>query len=807
MSVATLAPRWTAAAAPRPTENLAQLLDHDFLARIGWNADLHVLAFPAEHHIVGWRQCRTDGCRKRSRGSEGHCGGCLPDPVTGTRTARQMSVGVGPCAVPRCARPWQNSPTQLCSSHLAQQKTLGLPLEHFVSHPRVKGLASFGACQVGACPRDRDGRESRYCPAHRRRWNRAVQANPKLDESVWRRTMTAISECNEVSLRGLPQSLRVEILYGVQERVKADVKTTATTLRSLVNLAREQRSATLEAINVPVTVKPIDGLRNTMLRFVQLGLCSAESEVFKDVWTGAVFGIRGYLRFGGITQAWLKEATKKWTADDLPRHRGWQVHVTMQARIKAIARLSESLSIQRRDGGESISQLGRADIVTFLHRLAYQNDVGQISAKVRYETCLHVRYILSGMRALGMTRQAGLLQGLPEDFALRIDDIPAMPEPSESGRDLPVEIMRQICTALPQLEQAAAAEPRVAIELLIDTGRRPVEICKLEWDCLERDEDGQPVLVYDNIKANRLGRRLPISEFTATLITAQKKHVRQRFPDTAIAQLRLLPSPVANPHGRRSISVGHLSSVHKEWITQIPQLRMPDDTEFDRAAIVPYAYRHTYAQRHADAGVPIDVLRDLLDHRQLTTTQGYYRVGEQRRRDAVDRVADMQFDRHGARVWRSAKTLLDSEHIRRAVGEVAVPYGLCSEPSNVAAGGHDCPVRFRCVGCGHFRTDVSYLPDLQAYLADLLRNRERIIAAVDVDDWARTEATPSDDEIQRVRRLIDRVSGDLDDLPDTERRHIDEAVAILRTSRTSTVALGLPRHRQPRLDIRPAAAE
>ncbi|MGH3233845.1 MAG: hypothetical protein ACRDOH_11425, partial [Streptosporangiaceae bacterium] len=41
---------------------------------------------------------------------------------------------------------------------------------------------------------------------------------------------------------------------------------------------------------------------------------------------------------------------------------------------------------------------------------------------------------------------------------------------------------------------------------------------------------------------------------------------------------------------------------------------------------------------------------------------------------------------------------------RYAVGEVAVPYGRCTEPSNVQAGGGACPVRFRCAGCDHFRT-------------------------------------------------------------------------------------------------------
>jgi integrase len=32
----------------------------------------------------------------------------------------------------------------------------------------------------------------------------------------------------------------------------------------------------------------------------------------------------------------------------------------------------------------------------------------------------------------------------------------------------------------------------------------------------------------------------------------------------------------------------------------------------------------TYAQRHADAGVPVDVLAALMDHRSLDTTRAYY---------------------------------------------------------------------------------------------------------------------------------------------------------------------------------------
>ena len=103
---------------------------------------------------------------------------------------------------------------------------------------------------------------------------------------------------------------------------------------------------------------------------------------------------------------------------------------------------------------------------------------------------------------------------------------------------------------------------------------------------------------------------------------------------------------------------------------------------------------------------------------------------------------------------------------------------------------------------GHFRTDVSYLPDLETYLADLLRNRERMAAAFNADEWAITEAMPSDEEIRRVRRLITRVSEDLGDLGDEDKTQILDAVAVVRRHRQNVVGLGLPAVRQPLPSIR-----
>ncbi|MCX5613479.1 MULTISPECIES: hypothetical protein [unclassified Streptomyces] len=125
-------------------------------------------------------------------------------------------------------------------------------------------------------------------------------------------------------------------------------------------------------------------------------------------------------------------------------------------------------------------------------------------------------------------------------------------------------------------------------------------------------------------------------------------------------------------------------------------------------------------------------------------------------RQAVERVAAHQFDRNGQRTWQQIQGALDDEHTRLRIGQVSVPFGICMEPSNIKAGGQACPFRFRRLGCGHFRTDASYLPELKDYLQTLLRDRERVLATGELDPWARTEAVPSETEITKLRQLIHR---------------------------------------------------
>ena len=784
-----------------PAARLAGMLDLAFLAGAGWDPVSRVLSLPARHPLLGRTLCRADGCPATMHGTKagGLCWSCFArlrraglsiEEITASPQVPAAPPRPAGCLVPGCERMSpggrQGQRTGLCLAHSRRfRRKPGMTMERFLADPGVRPLAALGPCSVAACSRRAES-EHGYCPTHYVRWRSTVTAVPRTGQRHWELTEPAISEGGQVSLRGLAPLVVVQVLFGIQQRTSDGAKITDVTLRAVCDALRRQQASSIGACapgHVPG--KPARNLLTAMTRQVRRALADPGSERAADTWDLAIFGHAGRLSFTGITQPWLREAAKSWAGAELPRHRGAGAS-NVQSKINGLARLSQSL--RSRDHGLTPAALGRPDIENFLSRLGYLESAGTISRYHRNVICRGVRAALAGIRGLGLTRAGQPAAGLAGDFALGLGDIPAGPARGEPGRDLPPEIMTVLCTSLDAL---GSADVKAAIQIAIDTGRRPEDILGLPLHCLARDADGAPVLVYDNAKAHRLGRRLPVSQATATVITGQQARVRARFPATPPGELKLLPAARRNPDGRRPMSISMLEDRHRDWVTGLGTLRTRDGTEFDKARAVPYAYRHTYAQRHADAGVPIDVLAELLDHRNLNVTRCYYRVGEDRRREAVDKVTALSFDRHGNRIWRDAATLLESAHARYQVGEVAVPYGRCTEPSNVQAGGGACPVRFRCAGCDHFRTDVSYLPDLTAYLDDLLRTRERLAAAINgVDEWARADATPAEEEITRIRRLISRIKGDITKLSDPERAQVDEAVTVIRRHRA--VALGMP---------------
>ncbi len=582
---------------------LAGVLDPGFLTEAGWDPVLRVLRLPAGHRLLGRTLCRVDGCEGTAHGTKigGLCWRCFArlsragmstEEIIASSQLPPLADHPAGCAVPGClrlsagGRPRQR--TGLCQAHSRRfRRTAGTSMQHFLADPRLRPLPALGPCVVAACARRAES-EHGYCPTHYVRWRQTVTAEPGTDQQRWRLTQPAVAEGGLVSLRGLPPLLVVQVLFGVQQRVREGAKLTDVSLRAVTDALRREQAGSIEACPADrVAGKPARSLHAALVREVRRALADPGSEQANDTWDLAIFGHPGRLSFTGIAQPWLRQAAKRWAAEELPRHRGAGAS-NVRSTLNALARLSDSLR-SRPDHGDLPAALGRPDIENFLNRLAYLESAGTISRYHRNVICRGVRAALTGIRALGLTRKGQPAAGLPDVVALGLGDIPAEPVHGEPGRDLPPAVMAVLCANLDTLEPV---EVKVATQIAIDTGRRPEDILDLPIDCLQHDADGAAVLVYDNAKANRLGRRLPISQATAAVITSQQHRIRGRFAHAPTTELRLLPAPRRNPDGRRPLTISMLEDRHRSWVAGLGTLSTSDGAEFDTTRIVPYAYRH-----------------------------------------------------------------------------------------------------------------------------------------------------------------------------------------------------------------------
>jgi integrase len=796
-----------AAAAAPAGDDLAVLrasLRPDFLARAGWEPSAMTLTPAREDPLLGLRACAVAGCGVSAASVPADlCQTCLArwkdsDLEWGEFLARPRArrpQGYRPCQVPACPRP-AGSREGLCLAHHEQrERHPGLEPGQWLALPGVRPMPSFGSCIVASCASAAAYRDG-LCAAHYAAWYRRRLRHPGADLAIWaRHASPASAAAHTVVLRGLPELVVAELLAGAQRRTDAGLRTRPDGMRCVVRLLHARRAGSVRDLaGVPSTsVRHHAGaLLRSLIAELHRALSDPQREQAKDVWQLAVLGLPGRLDFTSISQRWLREAAKRWAAEDLPLRRGDRAANTARDTINALAMLSECLRLTRDDHGGDPGLLGRADIAAFTSRLAYLQRAGQLTDRTRLRLARRVFRFLNDLHVLGVTGAGQPAAGLPAVFALRRDEIPKGPEREARPRSLPPAALQVIAANLDMFERRCGVSERRITELLIDTGRRPDEICTLAWDCLERDASGNPVLIYTDDKNNRPGRRLPVSEATASVITAQKDYVRGRYPHTPAHDLALFPGDKGNRDGTKPIRGGTYTHAHRIFIRAIAHLLLDAGGQpVDPALVVPYAYRHCYAQRHADAGVAPDVLRELMSHRSMRTTTGYYRITETRIRAAIDRVARHQFDASGQRVFHDITGLLADEQARIRVGQVAVPFGMCTEPSNVKAGGNACPYKYVCTGCGHFRSDPSYLPELKSWLQQLLADRERLRAATDLQPWARAHAAPPDDQISQLRELIRRIEADLGNLSDADRAQIQQAVTAIRTARQA-VMLGMP---------------
>jgi integrase len=799
---------------PVELSRLKAKVDMAMLVRRGWHPELRVFEPPADDPLFGYHACERDRCPRAGASDRaralGLCDPCTRDYLGRARGTRGVPVTLEQfkarpmlrlaqaereqhlCLV--CCTPGHQRSAQtngLCSECSRMRHARGQTVDAFLAgddrFPPAPPRCSFGRCLVDGCSRWATTDE-RLCAPCRRRWRKLPAENrPPIESFLAEGPWRPLLDGKRAVMPAVPELVEWQLLAGLQLLIEPYALITPLDRLEMAwaDVARARVSSVLALRKLPGSYQSRRAVEVTVVAAKRM-TSTPEEERSKDVWDLGVFGIREHreMNFTHIHQRWLREAAKGYTIERMASLRTQ----TAQRDVRWLDYLSDYLHA-REDRGERPSALTRADMAGFLSWLQTRVPAANRRHIVVSSTRRHVQFARRHLAGPGQPAA-----GIGGGFQLYHEDLPERIErdPDEPGHALPGVVLAQL------LDEDVLAplsdkyhEYRVAFELIAHTGRRPGEICGLPADCLRYDEEPAPgggkqrraVLRYRREKPPSKWASLPINQDTAALIEAQQRCLQKRFPHTPLSKLPLLPRRRCNPTGRLSMISPTLSNRVTKWLRTIPPLLDEDGSEFAREQVYLYALRHSYAQRHADAGVPIDTLQKLMDHRTTATTQIYYRVTWSRKREAIERVAPLTMDKDGRRTGFCA-ALGEAERLREEIGRIPVPLGYCTEQHNVRALGAHCPFSHQCLGCEHFRADPSHLPDLYAYLERLLETRERLRAAVpQLAEWARTKAIPADAEISAVRTLIRAGETALDGLAPPERARLLELFRVLRATR------------------------
>jgi integrase len=657
-----------------PTPDRTEPTSHAFdvwLQEAGWDAQHAELRPPPHHETFGYRVCAVDACPRVAWGqaNAGMCPGCASAWIRAGRPDREVWYRQSPnrdrwhhttnqCAVQRdgkrCQRPAGRD--GLCVSHSRAISVAKLPRDQALAS--LEPLPSYGQCRVASCNRATAVPKYGMCVAHAGRWVRLSKIGTTPPIENWCRTERPVSDSRCVNLAGLPPLVIKQTLFGVFNRSRRDAHTRLEVLQRVVDFLRELQPTDLRLLDTieipakwPMACRPV---LNMIMLTARYGDRSPEEFKHADVWPGYVFGRGSKLNFTGISQPWLRSITQSWCWDNLNRFNDFGSFIKA---VNEIGYFSEYLSSATPGGGNDITGLNRSTVTGFADYLAARVRNGDRRDRSkrpgpgdRWTRNMQANCLVAVQRVLKYGRETDQMADFAGSFVIT-DDLLVRKTPrvdrDDPGDALPTMVMRQLFAPenLGRLGTVNDELPRL-LRIAAETGRRPGELLSLFYECLDLDSAGGPYLVYTESKVTGgQERRLPVLDVVVQNVQNQQEKVRKQFPDTPTDELRLFPRPTMNPRGLHPFSSATFGKTLRTWVGELPTLDSEQIAEdgtpipVDRSRINAYSFRHTYAQRHADAGTPPDVLKELMGHEKIQTTMGYYNYRELHQTGALSQVA------------------------------------------------------------------------------------------------------------------------------------------------------------------------
>jgi len=161
---------------------------------------------------------------------------------------------------------------------------------------------------------------------------------------------------------------------------------------------------------------------------------------------------------------------------------------------------------------------------------------------------------------------------------------------------------------------------QAVLKLLPFTGLRVDEVCKLKLSSMRKTDHGVAFVFFGKGKKERL---VPLSEQALTVLnnyTKEWRAVLGNDTDWLFPRIDDISMPLSPGAIRAQVRTVR-ARAGIPWLT-------------------PHKLRHVFATLLSQAGVQIEVIKDLLGHSKITTTQLYIHESPEAMHEAVDKIGD-----------------------------------------------------------------------------------------------------------------------------------------------------------------------
>jgi len=206
------------------------------------------------------------------------------------------------------------APVPVSQHRVVEATGKGRHFEEFLA--RAEPLPELGECTAACCYRAVAHPQTGLCVPHAQLW-RADGRPAGRAFSQWAARVRQPVDSRVLSLRGLPELVRLELVYAIGCRAAEQVSVVTGGMRPWIDQLRAAAVSSLTEFDLDELSCVGDRHHVRFARFsfdrVRLAYADPDKEQAKDIWDLRLFGRAGRRRldFTDIRQPWLREAAKR----------------------------------------------------------------------------------------------------------------------------------------------------------------------------------------------------------------------------------------------------------------------------------------------------------------------------------------------------------------------------------------------------------------------------------------------------------------------------------------------------------------